>query len=71
MGMLKAMVWGLIGFSIYSTVQQRSRNARHTTAKPEPLQRWEDEGGNVPAANPALQSAEGVPTPLHAHRMPD
>jgi hypothetical protein len=41
------------GFSAYAAYRQRNglgRGAR-LRVKPEPLQRWEDEGGSVPAAN--------------------
>jgi hypothetical protein len=41
------------GFTAYAAYRQRSGfvGGARLRAKPEPLQRWEDEGGSVPAAN--------------------
>jgi hypothetical protein len=63
------------GFSAYAAYRQRHGLARgaHLRAKTEPLQRWEDEGGNVPAANlgtvaaraDALSAEPDVALPSH------
>lgn len=57
MGMLRTLALGWAGYSLYSAWRQRGRNIGDASVKPAPpLQRWEDEGGNVPDANPALQA---------------
>jgi hypothetical protein len=57
MGMLRTLALGVVGFGLYSTLRKRSRMG-DTAVKPEPLQRWEGEGGNVPQAHPGLHAAE-------------
>jgi hypothetical protein len=71
MSLLRTLAIGAIGFGVYATLQDRYRKANVVVAKPEPLQRWEGEGGNVPAANPALKEAEGATAPLRQDRTPD
>jgi len=55
MGILRTLALGAIGYGVYSALRQRDRTSSVGQTKPEPLQRWEAEGGNVPVANPGLQ----------------
>ncbi|HEU4459120.1 MAG TPA: hypothetical protein VFR90_08370 [Methylibium sp.] len=48
---------GLVGFSVYSSLRRQRQLQAPRGTKAEPLQRWEGEGGNVPAANTALKTA--------------
>jgi hypothetical protein len=46
---------GLGAFTAFH--QRREARVRRSHAQPEPLARWEDEGGNVPAANLGTRDA--------------